>query len=99
DGIRDFHVTGVQTCALPIYIERDSGVIGRLERSFSDDPETVAQHAREVVKAHLANGVIPVLKHFPGHGSARNDSHKGLTDVTDKIGRASWRERGTVANV
>jgi len=64
-------------------IERDSGVIGRLERSFSDDPETVAQHAREVVKAHLANGVIPVLKHFPGHGSARNDSHKGLTDVTD----------------
>ena len=64
-------------------IERESGVIGRLERSFSDNPEIVTQQAQAVIKAHLASGVIPVLKHFPGHGSARNDSHKGLTDVTD----------------
>ena len=68
-------------------IERDSGVIGHLERSFSDDPKIVTQQAQAVVKAHLANGVIPVLKHFPGHGSARNDSHKGMTDVTD-----TWSE-------
>ncbi|MCB9297529.1 MAG: glycoside hydrolase family 3 protein [Lewinellaceae bacterium] len=67
--------------------ERESGVIGRLERSFSDNPEIVTQQAQAVIKAHLANGVIPVLKHFPGHGSARNDSHKGLTDVTD-----TWSE-------
>ncbi|MCB0586105.1 MAG: ChbG/HpnK family deacetylase, partial [Phaeodactylibacter sp.] len=68
-------------------IERDSGVIGRLERSFSEDPEIVTQQAQAVIKAHLSNGVIPVLKHFPGHGSARNDSHKGMTDVTD-----TWSE-------
>lgn len=68
-------------------IETESGVIGRLERSFSDGPATVTRHARAVTDAHLANGVIPVLKHFPGHGSAKGDSHKGLTDVTD-----TWSE-------
>ncbi|MCB0551102.1 MAG: ChbG/HpnK family deacetylase, partial [Phaeodactylibacter sp.] len=69
-------------------IETESGVIGRLERSFSDDPEIVTEQAQAVIDAHLANGVIPVLKHFPGHGSARNDSHKGLTDVTE-----TWSEK------
>ncbi len=66
-----------------LLIERDSGVIGRLERSFSASPDIITAHAHAVVKAHLQHGVIPVLKHFPGHGSARNDSHKGMTDVTD----------------
>lgn len=63
-------------------IQTESGVIGYKERSFSDDPEAVARHAQVVAGAHLSNGVIPVMKHFPGHGSARGDSHKGLTDVT-----------------
>ena len=64
-------------------LEKETGVIGRLERSFSEDPELITLHARAVIDAHLENGVIPVLKHFPGHGSARDDSHQGMTDVTD----------------
>ncbi|MDX1636781.1 MAG: glycoside hydrolase family 3 N-terminal domain-containing protein [Balneolaceae bacterium] len=57
-------------------------VIGQLERSFSADPATVVRHARIVVEEHINSGVVPVLKHFPGHGSAWNDSHKGIADVT-----------------
>ena len=61
----------------------DNPVIGRLDRSYSADPEIVTKHARIVMRQHLEQGVIPVLKHFPGHGSAWNDSHKGIADVTD----------------
>jgi beta-N-acetylhexosaminidase len=34
------------------------------------------------MKAVRDNGMLSCLKHFPGHGSAANDSHLGLTDVT-----------------
>lgn len=61
-------------------------VIGRLERSFSEDYNEVIQQAYEVVNQHNRKGVVPVLKHFPGHGSSQSDTHLGLTDVTE-----SWQ--------
>ena len=61
----------------------ENPVIGQLDRSYAADPAIVIRHARIVVQQHLQEGVIPVLKHFPGHGSAWNDSHKGIADVTD----------------
>lgn len=61
----------------------ENPVIGRLERSYSADPDIVTRHARIVIREHLERGIIPVLKHFPGHGSAWNDSHKGIADVTE----------------
>ncbi|WP_424962704.1 glycoside hydrolase family 3 protein [Ekhidna sp.] len=57
-------------------------VIGRIERSFSSDYNEVINQADVVIKEHNKRGVIPVLKHFPGHGSSRSDTHLGLTDVT-----------------
>lgn len=57
-------------------------VIGRLGRSFSANSSTVASHSLEVIKAHREQGVFCTLKHFPGHGSSRNDSHLGFVDVT-----------------
>ena len=62
-------------------------VIGRLERSFSSDPNLVIKHAELFSQEHLKRGIIPVLKHFPGHGSAWNDSHYGMADVTE-----TWNE-------
>ena len=61
-------------------------VIGRIERSFSNNYHEVIRHADAVIEAHDQRGVIPVLKHFPGHGSSRSDTHLGLTDVTE-----SWQ--------
>ncbi len=60
----------------------ESPVIGSLERSFSASPEIVIQRAAVFIDSHRSYGIITCLKHFPGHGSARNDSHLGLTDVT-----------------
>jgi beta-N-acetylhexosaminidase len=58
-------------------------VIGQLDRSFSSDPGVVAGHAAAWVEGHRAHGVLTCLKHFPGHGSSRADSHAGFVDVTD----------------
>jgi len=57
-------------------------IIGKLGRSFSGDPYKVSDYARAFVEAHRAQGVLTALKHFPGHGSSRNDSHHGFTDIS-----------------
>ncbi|MEQ8769720.1 MAG: glycoside hydrolase family 3 N-terminal domain-containing protein [Phycisphaerales bacterium] len=54
-----------------------------LGRSFGRDPERVAALAREQIEAMRRAGVHACLKHFPGHGSARGDTHLGLVDITD----------------
>jgi len=58
-------------------------VIAMKQRSFSADPQQVALHAAEFIKSHRARRIATCLKHFPGHGSSREDSHLGLTDVTN----------------
>jgi len=64
----------------------DNPIIGRYQRSFAADPEKVAEHAAAWVDAHRRQGILTCLKHFPGHGSAREDSHLGFVDVSD-----SWQ--------
>ncbi|MYA02525.1 MAG: glycoside hydrolase family 3 protein [Chloroflexi bacterium] len=63
----------------------ESPAIGYWERSFSDDPDAVADHAAAFARAHRDEGVVSTLKHFPGHGSAVGDTHLGVTDVTDSF--------------
>lgn len=67
---------------LDININPRSPAIGKLERSFSRDPETVYRMAEIFHDIQLSHGIIPVFKHFPGHGSAMADSHSGFTDVS-----------------
>ncbi|MBE9537375.1 MAG: glycoside hydrolase family 3 protein, partial [Proteobacteria bacterium] len=59
-------------------------VIGKLGRSFSENPDIVSNHALAYINASRENGIITTLKHFPGHGSSDTDSHLGFTDVTQK---------------
>ena len=54
-----------------------------LGRTYSADPAKVAAHAEAFVAGMHDEGVLTALKHFPGHGSSRSDSHHGFTDVTD----------------
>jgi beta-N-acetylhexosaminidase len=54
-------------------------VIG--DRSFGGDPELVADLGRVVCETLLECGVMPIVKHIPGHGRARVDSHKELPVV------------------
>ena len=53
----------------------DDTVIG--DRSFSDNPAVVTDYAGAYAKGLRDVGVLPVLKHFPGHGHASGDSHTG----------------------
>src|SRR6056297_1832179 len=62
-------------------------VIGAIERSFSSDPELVTKHASIFLDEFEEHGITGVIKHFPGHGSAWNDSHVGMADVTE-----TWEE-------
>ncbi len=47
-------------------------------RSFSDDPQTVAQFGCAYLSGLHDAGIIAALKHFPGHGNTATDSHTGL---------------------
>jgi beta-N-acetylhexosaminidase len=60
----------------------DNPIIKGKRRCFAADPEVVARHAAEFVRAHRDRGVLTCAKHFPGHGSAKGDTHLGLVDVT-----------------
>lgn len=44
-------------------------------------PQSVAERAAAAIEAHLAGGVLPVVKHVPGHGRAAADSHLALPRV------------------
>lgn len=54
-------------------------VIG--DRAFGTEPDAVAACGIAFVEAMLAEAVLPVAKHFPGHGRATLDSHLALPDV------------------
>lgn len=55
-------------------------VIG--DRAYSSDPDEVAALGRAVCEGLLSAGVLPVIKHLPGHGRALIDSHHALPTVS-----------------
>ena len=65
-----------------VNVNPDNPVIGGIERSFSANPDKVAEQAIAFIDAHHEHGVLTTLKHFPGHGSSEADSHLGFVDVT-----------------
>ncbi len=51
------------------------------DRAYGTAPADVVRNARAVIDGLVAGGAIPVIKHIPGHGRARADSHKELPRV------------------
>lgn len=68
----------VDLCSNP-----DNPVIAKYERCFSADPEKVTLQALAYIGAHHQHGILTTLKHFPGHGSSRSDSHLGFSNVSE----------------
>jgi len=56
-----------------------------LDRCYGTDPARVAELGRAVANGLLDGGVLPVLKHIPGHGRAQADSHLDLPVVEDDL--------------
>ena len=48
------------------------------DRSFGNDPATVTEYGMATVEGLSAGGIVPVVKHFPGHGAASADTHDEL---------------------
>src|SRR5690606_39831901 len=86
DGIRDFHVTGVQTCALPILIGSEDEYCENCGHRLGEDPpepEPGPEHEpAERDRIETALGPIAGV------------TDRGLRHERNEIGRASCRERG-----
>ena len=63
--------------------EPNNPVIGF--RSFGEDPENVGRKGAAYALALQNNGVIPSMKHFPGHGNTSTDSHHALPIIKNSI--------------
>ncbi len=82
---------GINTNFAPVVdLELNFGnrVISGLERSFGESSEVVTKYAKLLIDAQSREGVISVLKHFPGHGSSLDDSHMDFVDVSK-----SWSKK------
>ena len=78
----DLKEVGITVDCAPVLDVADPlthAVIG--SRSYSQSPERVAAFGRAVMEGLLAGGVGPVIKHIPGHGRTRVDSHLELPIV------------------
>ena len=69
-------------------LEPDNPIIGRYGRSFGSNPAEVSQAARAFILAHHEFHIPCCLKHFPGHGSSKTDSHQGFVDCSQ-----SWQAK------
>ncbi|XAG09180.1 hypothetical protein NM432_17960 [Vibrio metschnikovii] len=50
-------------------------------RAYGEDPKLIGLMAGETAKSFAKNNVVPVFKHFPGHGDTQSDSHYSLPIV------------------
>lgn len=78
----DLREVGITIDCLPVLDVPAPGshaVIG--DRAYAADPVAVAHLGRAAADGLLAGGVLPVIKHLPGHGRARSDSHLELPRV------------------
>lgn len=77
--MRDVGITVDLLPVLDVPVPGAHDIVG--DRSYGRDPQTVALLGRAAAEGLLAGGVLPCLKHMPGHGRAFADSHKDLPTV------------------
>jgi len=78
----DLLASGINTNCAPVLdlpVAGSHEIIGN--RAYGTTPDAVIALARAVAEGYLAGGVLPVIKHIPGHGRARADSHLELPTV------------------
>ena len=55
------------------------------ERTFSSKPQTVINLASKYIKGLIKNGIIPVIKHYPGHGLVASDTHTEISSSNSSL--------------
>lgn len=79
---RQLRLLGVN-CVLSPVVDVASNPLNPIigTRAFSSNPQTVSRLAKAMVEAFMQEGVVPVIKHFPGHGDTSQDSHSELAVI------------------
>jgi beta-N-acetylhexosaminidase len=83
---RELHDAGINVDCAPLAdvpVPGAHDIIG--DRAYGDDPHQVSILAARMASGLLDGGVLPVLKHIPGHGRAKADSHEALPVVSEPI--------------
>jgi beta-N-acetylhexosaminidase len=83
---RDLHALGFNTTCAPVLdvpVPGADSVIGN--RAYGEDAAAVIELGGVVAEGLLAGGILPVMKHIPGHGRAMADSHLALPVVDTPI--------------
>lgn len=83
DDLRRAGITGNCVPVLDVPAKDADDIIG--DRAFGTDAELVARLGRIAVDATMKAGVLPVMKHIPGHGRATVDSHEALPRVSASL--------------
>jgi beta-N-acetylhexosaminidase len=89
----DLASVGINVDCLPVLDVADPqghDVIG--DRAYGEGPDEVAVLGRAAAEGLIAGGVLPVIKHIPGHGRARADSHKELPVVDAPLAALAARD-------
>jgi beta-N-acetylhexosaminidase len=89
----DLHALGINVDCVPVLDVPDPKgheIIG--DRAYGDTPEQVATLGRAAAEGLLAGGVLPIIKHIPGHGRAMADSHLELPVVKAKLAELDARD-------
>jgi len=79
---RDLAALGIDVDCAPVLdvpVPGAHDIIG--DRAYGDTPVQVSALGRTAAEGLLRAGVLPVIKHLPGHGRARVDSHKALPRI------------------
>ncbi|MFZ4165525.1 beta-N-acetylhexosaminidase [Brevundimonas sp. NPDC058933] len=88
----DLRALGITVDCVPVLdvpVPGAHDIIG--DRAYAQDPATVTQLGRAAAEGLLAGGVLPIIKHIPGHGRAFADSHHDLPVVeTDLATLDAW---------
>lgn len=79
DDLKDCGINVNAAPVLDLPVEGAHDIIG--DRAYGTEPQGIITLGRAVAEAYLQGGVIPVIKHVPGHGRARSDSHKQLPAI------------------
>ncbi|MGZ3306180.1 MAG: beta-N-acetylhexosaminidase, partial [Asticcacaulis sp.] len=86
----DLHQLGINVDCAPVLDVPQPGahdIIG--DRAFAPDPATIIALGRAQIEGLMDGGVLPVMKHIPGHGRAGADSHLALPRVSAKAAELS----------
>lgn len=79
DELRKYGINMNFAPCLDVNTNPNNPIIG--ERAFSSNPEDVCRGYDITSHEYIQKGIIPVIKHFPGHGDADKDSHKELPEI------------------